>query len=988
MSGVRFLSTVVAIFITFLWAGYVVNAFQKNAASRQLAQTQSDTIPANNVDQTDKADDLANSADEKGETSSKAEVSALKREVEVAKVDAADIDPDVAKADEMARAASEEFTKHIQEADAKVLKVPAKKIEEKQKVVAAKDVPAKKDVAVPEPSQEKITIAEVPEKVVTKEEAVTQSQKNVSDVKSDEKANVVQKASVRFETIAQKKGELLTKEVADTFVPDADGKGTEKDQSRISTDKVLARISDDPDLDQEAPLELAKERDVIAEATREALTDVVDERTKDKADRIETHIESRLSIITASDDNKSSTEHDVARGGKDNSRLSKDRVVVAVNKHQPKSEEVIQAEKVTSKKSDDKKEITKVEGDKKAAKVEVAKAPEAKVSEAKDSEAKVAKKEEPSSKPIWTVPTGVTPEYSVVEKIERGLDSVAEAASEAGSQISEKVADLGENVKDAITSPKKWEIPTGVTPGGDDEITPPQKEIKVAEGSADKKKVPSKKTKVAAVPVPEKKEAEVSDKSSAEESGEGNKVYVSSQLDDYNGAKLYDEKGELIVANVPDKKAPEKPKGLVKRIINIFADEKKKADSLKKKAEGETLLSRVDKVRFEAIKNLMVEDVKYKFINAKKGDGEIVVKGRSQADAKLTLYVGVRYLGDVIADGTGNWTFSKKLFVPQGPHIIQAQQMSDSGIAVARKTLPFVQKLKGKAPEGYDKDGIGIELGDKALATLRNKLKKEKDAGAGEKKLSKKELRELKRNKALAARTPLPVRKTGEERLAGLPKLKKGKEVQVAALDKKLDTKKTIEKKSTDKKASAKKTDDTGKIKEVSKEKLVKAETKETDKKSAPKYYIVKAGDTLGRIAKNELGNHSAFKTILKLNKKLKSANLIYPGQKLIISAGGGEPIAETIEKAPKTKVAALGTKSLPKKKDAKKETTSSKKDNDSKGPTTSHYVVKSGDSLWKIAAKVYGNGSKYKQLIKLNPKVLKNPGSIKPNTKLRVKAG
>lgn len=984
MSGVRFLSTVVAIFITFLWAGYVVNAYQKNAALQQLAQTQTDTTSQNNIAEMNKGEDQAKIADDQGqgspkdEISSTAKVSSSKGEVEVAKVDAG-IDPDVAKADEMARAASEEFTKHIKEADAKVLKVPAEKAKAKQKVAAVKDVPAKKDIIAQEAPQEKITKVEAPKKVaakpkkaVAKEETVAQAEKSVSDVKSDDKPQVVQKASVRFETIAQKKGGLLTKEVADTFVPDADGKGEEKDQSRISSDKVLARISDDPERDQETPLALAKERDVIAEATREALTDVVDERVKDKVDRIETHIESRLSIITASDDNKSSTEHDVARGGKDNSRLSKDRVVVAVNKHQPKSEVVVQDKKAVSKKIDEKKEFTKVEGDKKAAKVEVAKAPETKVTEVK-----VAKKEEPKKKPIWTVPTGVTPEYSVVEKIERGLDSVAEAASEAGTQISEKVADLGENVKDAITAPKKWEIPTGVTPGGDDDKAASQKEIKVAEVASDKKKETSAKTEVAAVPIPKKKEAEVADKSSPEETSE-NKVYVSSQLDDYKGAKLYDEKGELIVAEVPAKKAPEKSKGLVKRIINIFADEKKTADSTKKKAEGETLLSRVDKVRFEAIKNLMVEDVNYKFTNAKKGEGEIVVKGRSQADAKLSLYVGVRYLGDVIADSTGNWTFSKELFVPQGSHILQAQQMSDSGIAVARKTLPFVQKKKGKAPKGYDKDGIGIELGDKALASLKKKLKNEKDAAGGAKKLSKKEQRELKRNKALAARTPLPVRKTGKERLAGLPQLKKGKEVQVAALDKKLDATKTVEKKSAEK----------GKIKEVSKEKLVKVATKETDKKSAPKYYIVKAGDSLGRIAQRELGNPSAYKTILKLNKKLKSANLIYPGQKLLISAGGGELIAETIEKAPKTKVAALGAKSLPKKKDTKKETASSKKDNDSKGPTTSHYVVKSGDSLWKIAAKVYGNGSKYKQLIKLNPKVLKNPGSIKPNTKLRVKAG
>ena len=190
MSGVRFLSTVVAIFITFLWAGYVVNAYQKNAALRQLAQTQTDTTSQNNVAEMNKGEDQAKRADDQGQGSSKdeissnAKVSASKGEVEVAKVDDG-IDPAVARADEMARAASEEFTKHIKEADAKVLKVPAEKIEEKQKVAAVKDVPAKKDSIAQEAPQEKITQAEASEKVAAKEETVAQAEKSVSDAKSD-----------------------------------------------------------------------------------------------------------------------------------------------------------------------------------------------------------------------------------------------------------------------------------------------------------------------------------------------------------------------------------------------------------------------------------------------------------------------------------------------------------------------------------------------------------------------------------------------------------------------------------------------------------------------------------------------------------------------------------------------------------------------------------------------------------------------------------
>ncbi len=141
----------------------------------------------------------------------------------------------------------------------------------------------------------------------------------------------------------------------------------------------------------------------------------------------------------------------------------------------------------------------------------------------------------------------------------------------------------------------------------------------------------------------------------------------------------------------------------------------------------------------------------------------------------------------------------------------------------------------------------------------------------------------------------------------------------------------------------------------------------------------MKSGDSLGRIAKRELGSTNAYKTILKLNKKLKSANLIYPGQKLLISAGSNEVASKSDVKVKKKQVASLA---LPKVKSKKAKAIEKKTD-----ATPSYYVVKRGDSLWKIASKVYGNGRRYKELIKLNPKILKNPASIKPNVKLRVKS-
>lgn len=967
MSVVRLLSTVLAIFVTFLWAGFVVNAWQKNTMARQLAQTSSDQSSVEKA--------ALDHSQEKSDISKKI-VSEKKVGVEVEKKTVAEVkktnvqpatvklDPTLEKADELARAANEEFSKRIKLAEAKILKPSSSK---EVKKVADDKIASEKEAIVSKTSSVS-KVASVTEKtkpdaeshlsVVSKDGTVT---KVTTDTSLTEKQTKVSD---------NKKAEIEEKDLA-----------SDKDQTRISTDKETARISDDTTRDKLAPIEMAQERIAIASTKKEVMNDVVDERALLKEDRIESKIETRLSFNTTSDDNSSAVDHDVARGGKDNSRLSKDRVVVAVNKHQP-TELKLAENKVVKKvaaKQDEKSAVKKATPAKKSEAV-TKKAATTKV------KSKVENKDVAKAKPIWTVPTGVTPEYSVVEKIERGLDSVAEAAVKAGNKLSEKVTSLGDNVKGAIAAPKKWEVPTGVTPGGDD----PANSIKVAETPSVKKsaskvkdvkelkkKTPNEaQSKVAVVAPPKlKKEKKVASKKETDNKEQENKVYVSSQLDDYSGAKIYDDAGKLIVAETAKDDKSSKTGGLMKTIINLLTDPKKEVAGKDNKPKETELVSRVDKVRFEAIKNLMVEDVDYKFINAKKGQGQIVVSGRSQAEAKLSLYVGVRYLGDVIADNSGNWIFTKELYIPQGPHILQAQQMSKSGIAMARKTLPFKQTKKGKAPKGYDKDGIGIELGDKALATLRTKLKKDKQAGKDGKTLTKAEAKRLKRNKALAARTPLPVRKIGEKKLAAA---KKAKEVKVAVLDKKADVKSSVKKNDKkEKKAASDKSSEKGKIKAVSKEQLSKDKSV-GDKKAAPKYYVVKRGDSLGRIAKRELGSASAYKTILKLNKKLKSANLIYPGQKLLISAGSNVVAAAPV-KEKKKQVASLA---LPKVKSKKAKVAEKKTD-----ATPSHYVVKRGDSLWKIAAKVYGNGRRYKELIKLNPKLLKNPASIKPNVKLRVKS-
>ena len=48
-------------------------------------------------------------------------------------------------------------------------------------------------------------------------------------------------------------------------------------------------------------------------------------------------------------------------------------------------------------------------------------------------------------------------------------------------------------------------------------------------------------------------------------------------------------------------------------------------------------------------------------------------------------------------------------------------------------------------------------------------------------------------------------------------------------------------------------------------------------------------------------------------------------------------------------------------------------------------YEVKSGDSLSKIAKRIYGNGSEWKRIFEANTDVLKDPNKIFPGQKLKI---
>ena len=918
MGGVRFVSIVMAIAAFFLWGGFVVNSWQNNQAKRDaLAVKTTDTQEA----------------------------------VKTATLD---------RADEMAIAASQEFSKFTDQTKSE--KTPSKTVQSqtpknvkdaqdvKEKDVKEKAVVAARPVAKDEKPVWTVPTANDPIDVEGDASALSQIATDLKDGAQDAVASVGQSLSSFAEGVKDsitgqedETQKLAEKEPFKWRVPDGvtpgdvaeeastkgDAKET-KDRAGKETEGVkVAALAD----------EISKSGKLQVKKSEEApQTHIIDGSRTESSETITGKTERRLA---------DEVDNPKLAGPKDTARLSKDLVAVPVEKYAAKEAKVSkdkdgadaaskQAVKTTDKtiqKAADQKTIektTKIPQTVEKAVPRKQPQPVEKAVEVAKLDPPVAKSEVPEEKPIWVVPTGKTPEFGLAEQIERGLDTVKEAASKAGSQIAEGVSTLGDNVKDAVASAKTWEVPTGVTWGDDkkggDDTKDRQDASKVAETKDPKAQdktivvaeAPVKKEAVVAVPketvlkkekdgpaekpvkkaalpketlkteTPEKTEtpavkgsdveAPKTDQAVAEE----NEVFVSNKVK-RAGHPAY------VKTETKDKNKGDET-SVVSRIIDFFSDKDKGAGS---EDAGKRQISSLEKARSSAIKKLMVEDVDYTFTNRKKGQGVLKLAGRSQAGSKLALYVGPRYLGDVTSDKEGNWAFEKKLYLSQGQHIVHAQQMSKGGSVLARKTKPFVQKVAGKAPKGYN-NSIGISQGDKGLAFLKNKLRKD---------------REGPKNLLMGGNAADAGKKPGADK--GLKK--------TAALSKAL-----------------------------------KAQDRSLD---GDRRYIVKSGDTLTRIAHKVYGDARLYKRILKLNPRIKNAHKIYPRMKLLV--GGGAELAQL------TKSKSNKAKAKPK--------------------TKTHYIVRSGDSLWIIAKKVYGNAGRYKELIALNPGLAKNPRLIQPKMKLRV---
>ena len=151
-----------------------------------------------------------------------------------------------------------------------------------------------------------------------------------------------------------------------------------------------------------------------------------------------------------------------------------------------------------------------------------------------------------------------------------------------------------------------------------------------------------------------------------------------------------------------------------------------------------------------------------------------------------------------------------------------------------------------------------------------------------------------------------------------------------------------------------------------------------------PKIYVVNEGDNLADIAKKFYGPEDGNKRInidkiFEANRQLlRSPDEIYVGQKLIIPAPAyltpdKSKISSVLSNNLFEKVKSIGRKQF---------------SVDGRGEKQSRwYTVQEGDSLWKIAAGQFGNGSRYTEISKLNADILDNEDNLAVGMRLRMPA-
>ena len=131
----------------------------------------------------------------------------------------------------------------------------------------------------------------------------------------------------------------------------------------------------------------------------------------------------------------------------------------------------------------------------------------------------------------------------------------------------------------------------------------------------------------------------------------------------------------------------------------------------------------------------------------------------------------------------------------------------------------------------------------------------------------------------------------------------------------------------------------------------------------------VKEGQTLSELAYEHLGSANKWQLIMDVNTDvLESPRQLRAGMKLRIPA---EPVVELIEEANEALVGSGETREA----QPEREET----------PTANTYTVKEGDSLYRIAQNLLGDGERYDEIYKVNKDKLSSANDIRVGMKLKL---
>ncbi len=155
-----------------------------------------------------------------------------------------------------------------------------------------------------------------------------------------------------------------------------------------------------------------------------------------------------------------------------------------------------------------------------------------------------------------------------------------------------------------------------------------------------------------------------------------------------------------------------------------------------------------------------------------------------------------------------------------------------------------------------------------------------------------------------------------------------------------------------------------------------------TIKPATPKVYIVVEGDNLSAVAKKFYGQQEGNKIenierIYQANRHvLKSVDEIYAGQKITIPPvqASGHPAAKVQDAFPNglvEPVESVGRRHL--------------LGPPAKAAGGKQYVVREGDSLWRIAAEQLGDGNRYREIARLNAGILENENVVLAGMRLNL---